>query len=89
MAVFYQDLPGLVPQPPPQLRVLLNRVGNSADPAFLRRSIQMNMPKAISTWCMVVFFLLVGLTDLLGIGIPPVLTGIVALAAAVFLFLGR
>ena len=49
----------------------------------------MNMPKSISTWCMVVFFLLVGLTDLLGLGIPPVLTGIVALAAAVFLFLGR
>lgn len=48
----------------------------------------MNMPKAISTWLMIVFFLLEGLM-LLGIGIPGVLTGIVAIAAAVFLFLGR
>ena len=48
----------------------------------------MNMPKALSTWAMVVFFLLWGLRAL-GIGIPAVLTGIVALAAAVLLFLGR
>jgi hypothetical protein len=48
----------------------------------------MNMPKAISTWLMILFFLLAGLAYL-GIGIPGVLTGIVALGAAVFLFLGR
>ncbi len=48
----------------------------------------MNMPKAISTWLMIIFFLLAGLAYL-GIGIPSVLTGIVAIAAAVFLFLGR
>ena len=48
----------------------------------------MNMPKAISTWCMIVFFLLFGL-GALGLALPGILTGIVALAAAVFLFLGR
>lgn len=48
----------------------------------------MNMPKAISTWLMIIFFLLAGLAYL-GVGIPGVLTGIVAIAAAVFLFLGR
>jgi hypothetical protein len=48
----------------------------------------MNMPKAISTWCLIVFFLLFAL-GAFGVAIPGVLTGIVALAAAVFLFLGR
>ncbi len=48
----------------------------------------MNMPKAISTWLMIVFFLLVGLAYL-GLGIPPILTGLVALATAVVLFIGR
>ncbi len=48
----------------------------------------MNMPKAISTWFMIIFFLLAGLSYL-GLGIPAILTGIVALGAAVFLFLGR
>ncbi len=48
----------------------------------------MNMPKALSTWLMIIFFLLAGLAYL-GIGIPGILTGIVAIAAAVFLFLGR
>lgn len=49
----------------------------------------MNMPKAISTWAMIVYFLLVGLGLVLGLAIPPILTGLVALVAAVFLFLGR
>ena len=47
----------------------------------------MKMPKAISTWLMIAFFLLYGLAAL-GIGIPALLTGLVALAAAVLLFLG-
>ncbi len=49
----------------------------------------MNMPKAISTWAMIIFFLLEGLA-LVGVNvIPAIVTGIVALVAAVFLFLGR
>jgi len=50
----------------------------------------MNMPKAISTWCMILFFLFAGLAAF-GVSIPAagILTGIFALGAAVFLFLGR
>ena len=48
----------------------------------------MNMPKAISTWCMILYFLFVGLAAF-GIGVPGVLIGLAALAAAVFLFIGR
>jgi hypothetical protein len=56
--------------------------------AFQEEHNTMNMPKSISTWLMIIFFLLVGL-DYLGIGIPGILTGLVALATAVVLFLGR
>ncbi len=48
----------------------------------------MNMPKAISTWLMIAFFLLAGLAYL-GVGIPGILTGLVAIATAVVLFIGR
>lgn len=50
----------------------------------------MKMPSALSTWCMILFFLFAGLASF-GIAIPMagVLTGIFALGAAVFLFLGR
>ncbi|MGZ6315655.1 MAG: hypothetical protein ACXWNQ_00190 [Anaerolineales bacterium] len=49
----------------------------------------MNMPKSISTWCMIVFFLLEGLVLLGVLSSLGVIAGIAALAAAVFLFLGR
>ena len=49
----------------------------------------MNMPKSISTWCMIVFFLLEGLSLLHVLESLSVVAGIAALAAAVFLFLGR
>ena len=50
----------------------------------------MRMPSAISTWCMILFFLFVGLAAF-GVALPmaDVLTGIFALGAAIFLFLGR
>ena len=48
----------------------------------------MVMPKAISTWFMVVFFLLAALAAF-GVFSNGILTGLVALGAAVFLFLGR
>ena len=50
--------------------------------------IEMNMPKALSTWSMILYFLFVGL-GFFGLPIPAFLTGLAALAAAVFLFLGR
>ncbi len=50
----------------------------------------MAMPKAISTWCMVLFFLFAGLNHFIpGLTFFPLLTAIFALAAAVFLFIGK
>jgi hypothetical protein len=49
----------------------------------------MAMPKAISTWCMIAFFLLGGLLWVGVSAIPALLVGLAALASAVFLFLGR
>lgn len=53
----------------------------------------MVMPKAISTWFMILFFLFVGLAALVpslaSISFWGILTAIFALGAAVFLFLGR
>ena len=48
----------------------------------------MNMPKAISTWCMILFFLLAALAAF-GVFSNGILTGLLALGAAIFLFLGR
>ena len=50
----------------------------------------MKMPSAISTWCMIIYFLLVGLAAFIpAAAAMPWLAGIFALGAAVFLFLGR
>jgi hypothetical protein len=48
----------------------------------------MNMPSKISTWLLIVYFLLVGVTAF-GVAIPAIVTGIVALATAVLLFLDK
>ncbi len=52
----------------------------------------MNMPRALSTWCMILYFLFAGLAAfgvMAGGGLFGVLMGIFALGAALFLFLGR
>ncbi|MDP2977033.1 MAG: hypothetical protein Q8N45_12585 [Anaerolineales bacterium] len=52
----------------------------------------MKMPKALSTWFMVLFFLFAGLAAFgvsFGGSLWGILTGIFALGAAVFLFLGK
>jgi hypothetical protein len=49
---------------------------------------KMAMPKKISTWMLIIYFLLVGLAGL-GVALPAIIATIVALAAAVFLFLDR
>lgn len=48
----------------------------------------MKMPKALSTWFMVLFFLFAALAAF-GVFSSGILTGILALGAAVFLFLGK
>ena len=51
----------------------------------------MKMANKVSTWCMVLFFLLTGLAAFvptLAGGFFPMLTGLLALGVAVFTFLG-
>lgn len=48
----------------------------------------MTMPKAVSTWFMILFFLLAALAAF-GVFSNGLLTGLAALGAAVLLFLGR
>ena len=48
----------------------------------------MNMPNSIAGWCTVLFFLFFGLSSL-GLAIPGVIIGILALGAAVFTLIGR
>ncbi len=66
----------------------LSSLGNQPKPS--KGECFMKMPSAISTWCMILFFLLAGLAAF-GVSIPMAgtLTGLFALGAAVFLFLGR
>ena len=66
----------------------LSDLGNQPKPS--KGEYLMNMPSAISTWCMILFFLLAGLAAF-GVAVPMagILSGIFALGAAVFLFLGR
>ena len=50
----------------------------------------MKMPSAISTWCMIIYFLLAGLAAFIPAAASmPWLMGIFALGAAVFLFIGK
>ena len=50
----------------------------------------MNLPKSLSTWCMIVYFLLAGLAAFIPAAASmPWLMGIFALGAAVFLLIGR
>ncbi len=48
----------------------------------------MKMPKTISGWCMILFFLLFGINSFVPMSILSLLVGILALATAVFTFLG-
>ncbi len=48
----------------------------------------MNMPKALSTWFMILYFLFAALAAF-GVFSSNILLGILALGAALFLFLGR
>jgi len=56
--------------------------------SFAKGECKMNMPKSISSWFMVLFFLFAALAAF-GVFSNAILTGLLALGAAVFLFLGR
>jgi|MudIll2142460700_1097286.scaffolds.fasta_scaffold139464_2 hypothetical protein len=52
----------------------------------------MSMPKSISDWCLILFFLLYGLTQFVATlagGFTPFILGILALGFVVFRFLGK
>jgi hypothetical protein len=48
----------------------------------------MRMPSSIATWCLILFFLFYGLSAL-GMGIPGIILGLLALGVAIFTFVGR
>lgn len=48
----------------------------------------MTMPSSLAGWCTILFFLLFGLS-LLGLAIPNIVIGILALGVAVFTLIGR
>ena len=49
----------------------------------------MKTPKTIAGWCTVLFFLLFGLSAFFPIPSGGMITGILALGAAIFTFLGK
>ena len=48
----------------------------------------MRMPNSIATWCLILFFLLYGLSAL-GLVFPPIILGLLALGVAIFTLVGR
>ena len=48
----------------------------------------MRMPNSIATWCLILFFLFYGLSAL-GMAIPAIILGLLALGVAIFTFVGR
>jgi hypothetical protein len=48
----------------------------------------MRMPNSIATWCLILFFLLYGLSAF-GLAIPSIILAILALGVAVFTLIGR
>ena len=52
------------------------------------RECKMNMPNSISAWCLILFFLLYGLSAL-GLAIPGIILGLLALGVAIFTLIGR
>jgi len=48
----------------------------------------MRMPNSIATWCLILFFLLYGL-QALGLAIPGIILGLLALGVAIFTLIGR
>jgi asparagine N-glycosylation enzyme membrane subunit Stt3 len=49
----------------------------------------MNFTKNIGMLLLAIYLILVGIMALTAVGIPPVLTGILALAAGIFILIGR
>ena len=48
----------------------------------------MRMPNSLSAWCLILFFLLYGLSAF-GLAIPGAILGLLALGVAIFTLIGR
>jgi len=48
----------------------------------------MRMPNSIATWCLILFFLLYGLSAF-GLALPGLILGLLALGVAIFTLIGR
>jgi len=48
----------------------------------------MRMPNSIATWCLILFFLLYGLSAF-GLALPGLILGLLALGIAIFTLIGR
>jgi hypothetical protein len=48
---------------------------------------RVRVPNSIATWCLILFFLFYGLSAL-GLAVPGIILGLLALGVAVFSFLG-
>lgn len=48
----------------------------------------MVVPRTIAAWCMILFFLFYGLSAL-GLAIPGIILGLLALGVAIFTLIGR
>ena len=48
----------------------------------------MRMPNSLSAWCLILFFLLYGLSAF-GLAFPGVILGLLALGVAIFTLIGR
>jgi hypothetical protein len=46
------------------------------------------MPNSLSAWCLILFFLLYGLSAF-GLAIPGIILGLLALGVAIFTLIGR
>jgi hypothetical protein len=49
---------------------------------------EMRFPNSIATWCLILFFLFYGLSAL-GLAIPGIILGLLALGVAIFTLIGR
>jgi hypothetical protein len=48
----------------------------------------MRLPNSIATWCLILFFFFFGLSEL-GMAIPAIIIGLLALGVAIFTLIGR
>jgi len=71
---------------PPTIRFLQQ----TNDGLFInfQRRMKMRFPNSIATWCLILFFLFYGLSAL-GLAIPAIILGLLALGVAIFTLLGR